>query len=104
MNQIKSKLWNGRKVKKEKIFYYTDGFPFSAFYAAEEWIGKNGYSSGSMDGRGEPIAIRKGVYDLPQKWHNINKEWKQRADGVIISSNWREGEVKVILFEDKTVL
>jgi len=107
MSEIKSKLWNGRKVKEGKVFK-VEG-TFQSYYAAEAWIRLEGYSSGSPSmnrgsGRGEPIALIKGQYNIPQKWHNLSKVHKSMIDGVMLSDDLREGEVKVILFEDKTNL
>lgn len=100
MSEIKSKLWNGRKVKQEETF--NEPGDFKSQYAAETWLKDNGYKYGS-NCRGEPIAIQKGEYTLPQKWKNLNKSDKKSIDGVLITS-FREGPAKVILFEDKTVL
>jgi|SRR5882757_10630747 len=109
MSEIKQKLWNGRRVKEEKEFN-VEG-TFQSYYAALSYLTENGYSHGSMSaGRrwekpgSPPIPIQKGEYDLPEKWHNLSKENKQLLDGIVISSDWREGLVKVILFEDKKVL
>lgn len=71
---------------------------FQSLYAAERWCSENGYECGSLDGLGQPIALKKGEYDLPQKWHNFNVAQKKSIDGYMISSNWREGEVKVVIF------
>lgn len=100
MAQIKSKLWNGRKVKEEKTFDVPGDF--ESQWAAEAWLGTNGYDYGSSC-RGEPIAITKRKYDLPQKWKNFDKSDKAMIDGVLLTS-FRVGPAKIILFEDKTVL
>lgn len=73
-------------------------------FAAESWLKSQGYSSGSTTHGYQPVAIMKGEYLLPQKWHNFTREDKAMIDGVMISTDWREGEVKIILFEDKTLL
>lgn len=101
--EIKRKLFNGQKIKEEKVFDATGDYAYTALAAAKVWLKVNGYSYGSTC-REEPIAIQKGKYDLPQKWKNFDKIDKAICDGVITSYNWREGPVKVILFEDKTVL
>lgn len=101
MTQITEKLWNGHKVKEEKVFE-PDG-TFGGFYNAEYWAKQKGLSAGSMDSP-NPIGLMKGKYSLPQKWHNLTKSDKSQLDGVIISDNFRNGSVKVILFEDKKVL
>lgn len=109
MSEIKSKYFLKRKVKEEKVFESKG--TFASKHEAEGWLSKNGYSYGSTscsrgwDKDGDPpVPIRKGEYDLPQKWHNLSREGKESLDGVMISSDWREGAVKVILFEDKTIL
>lgn len=100
MPKISAKLWNGRKIKEEKTFDVPGDF--ESLHAAETWLHENGYNYGS-NCRDEPIAITKGLYDLPQKWKNFDKADKAQCDGVILKS-FREGPCKVIIFEDKTVL
>lgn len=102
MTEIKQKLWNGRKIKEEKVF--NEPGTFKSMWAAERWLSENGYSFGSTTHGNNPVAIRKGEYDLPQKWNNFTKSGKASVDGVMVSSDWREGSVKVILFEPKTIL
>jgi hypothetical protein len=93
MAEIKSKLWNGRKVKEEKVF--------DSRTLAETWLKENGYSVGRMS-RDNPIGVYKGDADIA-KWHNLSKSDKAMLDGVITSMDWRT-DAKVILFEEKTVL
>lgn len=100
MTQIKSKLWNSRNIKEEKVFDVPGDF--QSLWAAEKWLHEEGYHCGSSCGR-EPIAITKRRYDLPQKWKNFDKSDKEMIDGVLLTS-FRVGPAKVILFEDKTVL
>lgn len=107
MSEIKLKLFNGRRVKEEKIFEANG--TFGAFNNARYYLKENGYSYGStcvsrQTAECMPVAIRKGEYDLPQKWHNFSREGKAACDGVMISDDFREGSVKMILFEDKTIL
>lgn len=106
MPEIKSKLWNGRKVMSEKTFNKPEGQAFGAYYAACKWVAENGYSYGSMDAgpRHNPIALVKGKYNLQEKWHNFTKEDKSKCDGVMLAYDWREGDVRVILFAEKTLL
>jgi hypothetical protein len=108
MNTV-AKLWNKRKVKNEMTFNKPEGVTFGAMYAAQHWLKDNGYSYGSTSKDrktcgNEPVAIMKGEYRLPQKWHNFTAQDKTMADGVMIAFDWREGDVRVILFEDKTIL
>jgi hypothetical protein len=109
MSKIISKLWNGRKVLSEQTFSKPEGETFGAMYAAQRWLRANGYSWGSTDsdrksGGSNPVRILKGDWTLPQKWHNFTKEDKQKCDGVMIAYDWREGDVRVILFAEKTLL
>lgn len=108
MNTI-SKLWNKRKVSGEMTFDKPDGVTFGALYAAQHWLKEHGYSYGSTDKDrrtcvNNPVAIMKGEYLLPQKWHSFTSQDKSMADGVMIAFDWREGSVRVILFEPKTIL
>lgn len=100
MAEIKEKRWNGRKVAAEMEFQ-NDGNDFSGYYESVDWCHAHGYNNGSMDAgaRGNPIAIQKGEYTLPWKWHNFEPSDKKLIDGVIISDNWRNGSVKVLIFE-----
>jgi hypothetical protein len=106
MNNTVAKLWNGRKIMSEQTFHKPEGQTFGAYHAACKWASDNGYSDGSMDAgpKHNPIALVKGEYNLPQKWHNFTKEDKQKCDGVMIAYDWREGDVRVILFAEKTLL
>lgn len=89
------KTYLGRKVKEVHIF--KDRIDkFGNLWDAEKWLTNNGYSYGSSSVNA-PIAIRKGEYDLPQKWRNINNAGRAIINGVIINPTIA-GEVKVILF------
>lgn len=86
-----------RRIIKEEHTFNEHG-TFESLYAAEAWLSSKGYSTGSLDGLGQPVAIVKGEYNLPQKWHNFNAKEKTLVDGIITSSNWREGEVKITIY------
>lgn len=86
----------GREIKE--TYTFKEKGTFQSLYAAEGWCSKNGYSYGSLDGHSNPIAIRKGKYDLPQKWHNFSESEKKSVGGIIDSNDWREGEVKIYIF------
>lgn len=93
---MKGKLL-GREIKEEHVFNgRTD--TFGNYYDAIRWLRGNGYSSGSTD-CGLLVAIRKGEYDLPQKWKNFSQEERASVDGVIKSSDYRDGLVSVIIFK-----
>ena len=89
----------GREVKKQETFK-VDG-TFQSLYAATDWARKNGYVYGSLC-CDMPVALRKGCsfseYDLPQKWKNMSTEDIDSIDGVIVSKEFREGLVTVMLF------
>jgi|SRR6187402_1619229 len=104
-----AKLWNKRKVKSEMTFNKPEGVTFGAMYEAQRWLKDNGYSYGSTDTDirtcgNYPVAIMKGSYILPQKWHNFTAQDKIMADGVMIAFDWREGDVRIIIFEPNTIL
>lgn len=85
-----------RIVKEERIF--KERGTFKSLYAAEGWLYSKGYSTGSLDGSWHPVAVVKGDYNLPQKWHNFSAKEKSLVDGIITATDWREGEVKVIIY------
>lgn len=71
----------GRPVKFS-IRFDVEG-TFDSLWAAEQWLHDHGYSNGST-GRGiDPVALKIGEYDLPQKWHNLTPAGKAHVDGVM---------------------
>ncbi len=76
---------------------------FSSVHEAEKRLKGMGYIIGSMCG-GDPIGFAcEEKYNYISKWHNMNREDQNKLDGVMISSNWREGSVEIIWFmEPKT--
>lgn len=97
MSEIKTKIWKGRKVIQEQTFDVLG--TFESLWAAEGWLKQNGFSYGSSC-REMPIAIRKGEYDLPQKWKNFESEDESMIDGVLLTS-FREGPATILIFEPK---
>lgn len=98
--------YNGRKIIQEKEF--KEQGTFKSMYAAMRWLKENGYEYGSTCkdrtyGGNMPVAIQKGEYDLPQKWINFDIEDKKSVDGVIVSNDFREGSVIVLIFEPNNV-
>jgi hypothetical protein len=85
-----------REIKQELTF--KEKGTFESYYAAERWLHENSFEYGSMDA-GNPIAIQLDNYTLPQKWHNFDAEDKSLVDGIMTSTDWREGEVKVIIYK-----
>jgi hypothetical protein len=70
-----------------------------------DWIALNnaikeardlGYEDGSMD-YPNPIALVKGEYNLPQKWHNMTKRERNSVSGTI-TGNFRNGPVYLNIF------
>lgn len=89
----------GRKILSQQNFTKKEDRPFDAYYQAQVYLNKSGYSFGSLAVTSSPnVAIKKGNYDLPEKWHNLNKEDIASIDGVIRSLDYREGSVTVMLF------
>lgn len=89
----------GREVKEQHEF--KEEGTFQSFYSAQGWLRRCGYVYGSTC-INSPVAVRKGEdfkdYDLPQKWKNLSEEDIASVDGVIVSRDFREGSVTVILF------
>lgn len=89
----------GRKIMVQQNFTKKEDRPFDAFYQAQSYLNDLGYSYGSLAVTSSPnVAVKKGEYDLPQKWHNFDKEEITLIDGVIRSFDYREGQVTVMLF------
>lgn len=85
----------GRKIIRE-ITFNENPNDFGNYHDACRFLYVNGYSSGSMCGN-MPVAIKKGEYDLPQKWKNFTSYGKTQIDGVMIG-DFRNGEVNIFLF------
>ena len=77
---------------------------FKSVYEAEDRLRKMGYRIGSMSGN-QPIGFACGEkYDYISKWYNMTPEEHNLLDGVMISSDWREGSVEIIWFNEPKVL
>lgn len=85
-----------REILQEITF--NEKGTFASYWAAEAWLYKSGFSAGSMDGS-NPIAFQKNYYTLPEKRHNFKPKDKAAVAGIITSTDWREGEVKVIIYK-----
>lgn len=73
---------------------------FASVQEAEERLRKMGYMIGSMCGD-EPIGFAcKEKYDYIAKWRNIAPDDRKKVEGVMISTDWREGSVDIIWFEE----
>jgi len=89
----------GRKIMVQQNFTKKEDRPFDALYQAQSYLNNLGYEYGSLAVTSSPnVAVRKGEYDLPEKWHNLDKKEIASIDGVIRSLDYREGQVTVMLF------
>jgi hypothetical protein len=84
------------RIVKEHITFLAEG-TFESLYEAQGWLHTNGYSHGSLC-RDMPVAIKDGLYDLPQKWKNFDTEDEELIDGVMVSNDFREAQVEVYIF------
>ncbi len=89
----------GRKIQS------TENFPangtFGAINEARKSIQDQGYIAGSMCMH-QPIAfMNRDIYSLVAKWKNLTRKERSQVDGVIISNDFREGAVTVVIFEAK---
>lgn len=68
---------------------------FEALNAATKWCSENGYSVGSL-ARGFPVGLKRGDWSIA-KWYNLNAEERRGLDGRMVSNNFRNGPVTVIV-------
>ncbi len=87
-----------RDVKEARCFESIGCVDFSNLYQAGRWLSTKDYSYGSMSLQ-MPIAIMSGKYELHEKWYNLTEEQKMNVDGVILSDDFRNGIVKIIIFK-----
>lgn len=92
----RTNLWNGREIKERKTFYVKG--TFESLYAAKAYLQKNGYSEGSL-ARNLPVGLLKGDYNI-QKWYNLSDMDIAELDGVMLSADFREGNVELLFFND----
>lgn len=86
-----------REIKQELSF--KEPGTFQSFYKACAWLKENGYSYGdTCCGRSPNCAILKGDYHIA-KWYNLSKAEISMIDGIMQSFDYREGEVKIILYK-----
>lgn len=88
-------MWSGREVVSRKCF--NNKGSFRAYRAAQAYVQDKGYSDGSM-ARNMPIGLMKGSFSVA-KWYNLSELNIRELDGVIVSNDFREGKVEVILFK-----
>lgn len=97
MSETRLKYFLGRKVKSEKTITRGPNTEFGALYEATDLLQREHHGVGSLDGN-NPIAVKKDLYYL-KKWHSLSKEDKDKLDGVLVSSDFRNDSVKIIFFE-----
>jgi hypothetical protein len=86
-----------REIKQELSF--KEPGTFASYYAAINWLSDNGYSYGSTCcGRSNHCGILKGKFSIA-KWYNLNQKEINQLDGYMTSSDYREGEVKIIIYK-----
>lgn len=85
-----------QRIIKERHSFSVEG-TFESYGKACEWCKENGYSYGSMC-RDEPIALMKGDYIIA-KWRNLSEDERHNSDGLMLSSDFREASVRVIIYE-----
>lgn len=98
MPDIKEKYWNGRIVKKEQIINGGPNVEFGALYEATEILHNSGYFIGTLDGD-NPIAFSFDSEPYAKKWHNLTIPEKFSLDGVMVSSDFRNGDIKILYFK-----
>ncbi len=86
-----------REIKQELSF--KESGTFASYYAACGWLEKNGYSYGSTCcGRSNHCGLLKGDFNIA-KWYNLTNKEIQQLDGIMTSYDYREGEVKIIIYK-----
>lgn len=96
--RMRNNLYRPKTPKFKKTFKGSDE-TFKAMWDAQEWLHEHGFSYGSTDG--SPYCpIQKGEYTLPQKLYNFDAEDKTQLAGVMRSSDYRNGNVEIWLYEE----
>lgn len=73
---------------------------FDGFYSANNWLKEYEYFEGSMQ-RGAPIGLSKEDWVEGCKWRNLTQEGKESLDGIIAAGDKRNGDVTIIIFDEK---
>ena len=91
-----------KSISKEIQFtmlFKSTGQSFKSFYEAEDTAKEFGFTVGSM-ARNEPIGIAKAsAVDYVAKWYNIPSEARKELDGVLLSTDFRDGDVELVFFK-----
>jgi hypothetical protein len=104
MSETKYKDFAGRKVKSERVITRGPNVEFGALYEAQDILEKDGYIFGLKNGN-DPIPFCKtplveGINFWPA-WINLFKEDKDKLDGILVSSDFRNDSVKIIFFDNE---
>jgi len=73
---------------------------FRGYYDAESWIREQGFHDGSMQ-RDCPIGISKEDWVGGCKWRYLTENDRNDLDGVMISNDYRNGDVTVVIFDEE---
>jgi len=85
--------------KPSGLDYVGENVPFSAFHQAEDWLKQLGYITGSMEMH-QPIGFGPASYwDYISKGTRMNSVERRQLHGVILSNDFRGGEVRVVFCE-----
>ena len=86
----------GRKIKATRTFKANG--TFKAFHEAEQAVSEMGFVSGSMQ-RNAPIGLMDSETCCSvSKWRNMSDTEHTELDGLILSDDFREGDVVVVMF------
>jgi len=87
-----------RNVDKTEYFA-GDGSSFSAVNQAQKKAKELGYAIGSMDSD-YPIGLADSTkYSYIAKWSKTNHEDRAKLGGVLLSKDFRDGEVFLVVFK-----
>jgi len=88
----------GKEIQFAMTFK-SNGRSFSSFYEAEQMAKDLMFTCGSMCGD-EPIGLAKdSECSYIAKWRNIPSEHRTLVDGLILSNDFRNGDVELIIFK-----
>ena len=98
-NDLVGKPYNNRNVPNLDVVYaveFVSMKTFDAYYKTESYLEDMGYIVGDMQ-RNNPIGFSD-EFRIP-KWDKMSSEEQSQLDGVIISDDFREGNVTILWFK-----